>query len=463
MKLPISLIGRINILKMSILPKYLYLFQSIPLSPPNSFFLDLQKLFRNFIWNNRRSRLRISLLYLPYERGGLQLPNLKWYFWAAQIKAAMFYFVNEQIPVWVSMESTEIKIPPNLYLYSADKKTLNKQTKNPFLKNTIMIWFETHNYLGEMTQLSRFTPIFGNNNFLPGRADAGFKFWFDQGIRKVSDIFRNNTLMSFEQLRRTFSIPVKQLRNFILTTQGNSLEIPTYSSLENTVIKHLNGRGQVSALYKLFMENSKESTQSILEAWRNDLQMDISEDEWYKSCSLAQSQTINVQSQLLQYKWLTRQYITLSKMHYFNSNILDTCIKCGVDRGSLFHCIWKCPHVKIFWEKVINLLSQIIGDVIPLHLKICILNIYPNNFVPAANNRALLTIGLLEAKRCIAMCWKNQKICGLSQWLNGLTSILTMEKITYALRNKLDKFWAIWSKFYNFLENCNVYTVDLTA
>lgn len=275
--------------------------------------------------------------------------------------------------------------------------------------------------------------------------------------------------MSFEQLRSTFSIPVKhffkflQLRNFILTTQGNSLEIPTYSSLENTVIKNLNGRGQVSALYKLFMENSKESTQSILEAWRNDLQMDISEDEWYKSCSLAQSQTINVQSQLLQYKWLTRQYLTPSKMHYFNSNILDTCIKCGVDRGILFHCIWECPHVKIFWEKVINLLSQIIGDVISLHPKICILNIYPNNFVPAANNRTLLTIGLLEAKRCIAMCWKNQKICGLSQWLNGLTSILTMEKITYALRNKLDKFWAIWSKFYNFLENCNVYTVDLTA
>ena len=37
--LPISMIGRINILKMTILPRYLYLFQSIPLSPPMSLFL----------------------------------------------------------------------------------------------------------------------------------------------------------------------------------------------------------------------------------------------------------------------------------------------------------------------------------------------------------------------------------------------------------------------------------------
>lgn len=51
--LPFSILGRINIIKMSILPKFLYKFQSIPLAPPPSFFLKARRLFSNFIWNNR--------------------------------------------------------------------------------------------------------------------------------------------------------------------------------------------------------------------------------------------------------------------------------------------------------------------------------------------------------------------------------------------------------------------------
>lgn len=63
-KLSISLIGCINILKMTTLPTFLYLFQSIPLSPPLSFFQLLKKTLSDFIWNNKRPRLRLSLIFL---------------------------------------------------------------------------------------------------------------------------------------------------------------------------------------------------------------------------------------------------------------------------------------------------------------------------------------------------------------------------------------------------------------
>lgn len=74
---PLSMIGCINVLKMNILPKFLYLFQSIPLTPPGNFFGKMKKIFCNFIWNSRRSRLRMNLLHLPYDRGGLKLPFLQ--------------------------------------------------------------------------------------------------------------------------------------------------------------------------------------------------------------------------------------------------------------------------------------------------------------------------------------------------------------------------------------------------
>lgn len=48
--------------------------------------------------------------------GELQLPNLEWYYWAAQISAGMFYFERNHPPAWVSIESRLINIPLNLYV-----------------------------------------------------------------------------------------------------------------------------------------------------------------------------------------------------------------------------------------------------------------------------------------------------------------------------------------------------------
>lgn len=85
--IPMSLIGKINILKMSVLPKLLYLFQNLPLPPPSNLFSHLRKLFIRFLWNNRHPRLRLSLLYFPYDRGGLSCPNPLWSYWAAQMRS----------------------------------------------------------------------------------------------------------------------------------------------------------------------------------------------------------------------------------------------------------------------------------------------------------------------------------------------------------------------------------------
>lgn len=105
--LPLSLPGRVNVVKMSVLPKYLYLFQSLPIYIPNAFFKKLDFVITSYLWNNKKPRLRKTHLQKSKQDGGLALPNFRYYYWASNLRCLTYWLHYQHDcsgPVWVEME-----------------------------------------------------------------------------------------------------------------------------------------------------------------------------------------------------------------------------------------------------------------------------------------------------------------------------------------------------------------------
>lgn len=442
--------GKITVIKTLALSKLVYLFSNIP-DPPAQFFQDLDKMFFDFLWDKKRSKIKRSVVCAAYEKGGLRMIDVVSF--AASMKISWLRRIFSGHSLLYRMLCAMCPDAATLPTTGGEfANIIIRRCKNTFWHD-VMKHYKKFCVKCSPEDDTEFVSecIHYNINIVMAKKTVHINEWMDNNILRIGDIVdENGYFYSFDDFQHKYPM----LHTNFLTYYGVTRAITAYKnkldmSIDNNFVNNCS-KAWTSILYggNRVVYSTLVGTHVVprcIEKWTQHCTYQLN---WENVFMKLHKSTSDMHLRWFQIRLLHR--ILPTQRYLFLMKIADSplCTFCGSEQETILHLLWDCRFVQRFWADLLFWLNDKCTH--------CANFTFSESLVlfgwkQNCKTDKIMDLMILLGKYHIYKCKIQNKIPSTQYFKQTVRQRYVIEKYAHAIAGKIDRFLVNWAPYMNLL------------
>ena len=365
-----STIGKILIIKSLIIPQFTYL--ASVTSIKKQYIKELENEIYNFIWDGKRDKVKRLTLIADYDKGGLNMIDIKSYFNTLKVKWVS-RLINTTTEHWTLIPRIYFNKFGNdflLFRMNLDKKnftTLNCFKELPeFYQDIVKNWFDIKNETSFPSDFKtiRKEIIWGNRYITYKNKPLIWKNWIKSNIIHINDIVDENGIVSENEILKKLVNKTNWIAEFNMLKQALPKTWKKALKTEESRMTKVNINEKETKCIKIdkFTVPISELTNEIIynQFLNNKVCSNIGLDIWTKKLNVSHYQINKMlkfihkhifSNKLKVYRWKLASFILPTQENLFKWKINQSphCRVCKCN-DNYKHFFIECKCIQEFWK-----------------------------------------------------------------------------------------------------------------
>ena len=355
----LSLLGKITVLKSLVASQLVYILT--PLQTNHQVIKEINKLFFNFLWNDKKDKIKRSVMINDYPEGGLNMIDISSFNKSLKATWIKKYLDSGNHGKWKNIFNLELRKYGRSTFFelgNLNRKDIDKlRIEDTFVKEIVEIWSDSF-FEKRIVSKDHFLslPLLQNSLIRINNAPVFCNDWLTMGVTQIKHLMDDNSLtfLSLEHFQNRYNIRVKPLMFFEIVSAVKSLQrqIPgTHQRYESSFNTFLKSRKPSRIVYKQLIANKSEKPISCTDIWHKEICSSTDKTvNWRNVFQVAKACTTSSKLIDFNFRFLHRLLPTNSYLQKTGVKEDEKCTFCHGEKEDLMHLFWKCQKTKTFWD-----------------------------------------------------------------------------------------------------------------